>query len=285
MIRTVNHLCCVLGVKEGMIRTILSNIDSYYREKKIEKKKNGRLKLNKEGTPRYRIINPSLNQLYTIQERINRFLTDQIQPSDYAYGATKGRDNVKNAKIHLGKKYIFQTDMQDFFPFITHKMVYAMFVRHGFSCDISSILTKLTTFEGHLPQGASTSATIANLVFAETGDKITDICKKSGLYFTTFVDDVTISAPFDFKDKTPNILEMIKAGGFKISHPKTTYKTDHPIITGVKLGNNYLDVTDKFKAKLLVTEGKTEAQIQGERNYQKKVLKSNKCPLKSGTPI
>lgn len=277
MIRTINHLCCVLGIKENVISHVLSNIDSYYYEKKFEKyKKNGLLKLNKEGTPRYRIINPSLNELKLIQDRINKFLSQNILPTVYAHGATKGRDNVKNAKFHLGKKHVFQTDLQDFFPFVTNKATYEMFIRCGFSPDISSILTKLTTYKGHLPQGSSTSATIANLVFSETGDKLALYSKENDLHFSTFVDDVTISASFDFKDKIPEILKIIVDGGFKISHQKTTYKTNHPNITGVKVGNNTLDVTDKFKIKLQKTEGKSEAQIKGELNYLKRVRNFNK---------
>ena len=277
MIRTIKHLCCELGIKEDVILQILSNIDSYYYEKKFEKyKKNGQLKLNKEGTPRYRIINPSLNELKLIQDRINKFLSQNILPTAYAYGATKGRDNVKNAKFHIGKKYIFQTDLQDFFPFVTSKATYEMFIRFGFSPDVSSKLTKLTTYKGHLPQGASTSATIANLVFSKTGDKLALFCMENNLHFSTFVDDVTISASFDFKDRIPEILAIIIEGGFKISHQKTTYKTNHPNITGVKMGNNYLDVTDKFKIKLQNSEGKSEAQIKGEINYYNRVRNTNK---------
>jgi RNA-directed DNA polymerase len=94
-------------------------------------------------------------------------------------------------------------------------------------------------------------------------------------HFSTFVDDVTISASFEFKDRIPEILAIIIEGGFKISHQKTTYKTNHPNITGVKMGNNYLDVTDKFKIKLQNTEGKSEAQIKGEMNYYNRVRNTN----------
>ena len=151
-----------------------------------------------------------------------------------------------------------------------------MFIEYKFSPDIARILTRLTTYNGHLPQGAPTSATIANLVFSiNIGTKIHNLAVINRWTFTTFIDDVTISSPCDFKEHIPSIIKMITDGGFKISHPKTTYKTDHPNITGVKVGNNYLNITDKFKDKMSHPEGKSLEQIKGERNYYNKVKSAN----------
>ena len=275
MIRTINHLCCALGIKRTILDKILSNIDVYYYEKRKEKYRNGKLKTNKEGTPRYRIINPSVKELKVIQGRINRFLSLNIAFAPFVFGATKGKDNVLNAKTHRGNKFVFQTDLQDFFPFVTNQAVYNMFIEYEFSPDVARILTRLTTYKGHLPQGAATSATIANLVFTRIGNQISSIAIRNRWTFTTFVDDVTISSPIDFKNQIPVILKMITDGGFKISHLKTTYRTDHPNITGVKMGNNYLDVTDEFKDKMANTEWKSPEQIRGELNYYHKVIKAN----------
>lgn len=277
MIRTINHLCCALGFKREVLNRILSNIDGYYGEIKQEKYlKNGKLKKNKDGTPRYRIINPSKGELKVLQSRINSLLVTNIAIAPFVFGATRGKDNVLNAKVHRGKKFVFQTDLQDFFPFVSNSAVYAMFIAYKFSPDVAHILTRLTTYKGHLPQGASTSATIANLVFTQRiGEKINCIALRNRWTFTTFVDDVTISSPIDFKEHIPTILNLIMDGGFKISHVKTTYKTDHPNITGVKMGNNYLDVTDKFKEKLSHSEGKSMEQIRGEQNYYNKVKAAN----------
>ena len=61
----------------------------------------------------------------------------------------------------------------DYFPTITNKQVYEMFTSNGFSPTVSRILTKLTTYNGKVPQGAPTSPTISNLVF-DAGFKITN---------------------------------------------------------------------------------------------------------------
>lgn len=282
MIHSIDHLCKVLNINKLKLNEILSNIDSFYYEVHIPKFKNGKIKLNKDGTPRDRIINPSTGELKKIQKLINRFLQHKIVFEQYAFGGIKKRSNITNAKLHKGKKFVFQTDMQDFYPFINSKSVYKTFCNNNFSADISSILTKLTTYKGHLPQGTPTSSAIANLVFSlHAGKQIREFANNNGLTFSTFVDDVTISAPFDFKDKISQILEIIRSNGFKISHSKTSYKTNHPNITGVKCGNNYLTTTDEFDEKLSNLDNKTEKQINGLLMYKENVFNANKSSKKS----
>lgn len=278
MIRTIDHLCGeVLHIKENQLYTILKNINDFYYEKLEEKydKRTGFLKVNKDGTPRYRIINPSTKILKILQKRISAFLCKNVSFPEYAYGGIKKKDNVLNAKKHQGKKYVFLTDMQDFFPFITHKMVYSAFIRLNFSYDIASILTKLTTYRGHLPQGAPTSSIMANLVFIPTGNIINEFAQGNGLTFTTFVDDITLSSQLDFKDRVNQIIKIINDGGFKISHKKTHYKSGKVDITGVKRCNNYITITDKFREKLRDVPDDKPFVKQGCINYKNRIHRTN----------
>ncbi len=269
MISRPESLYRALSIEKADIDKVLSDIDSYYYEYKTKTvKPNGKVKT--------RTINPSTGTLKIIQKRIDNLLKEKISSAPYAFGSTKGRSGILNAKFHQGNKYVFQTDLRGFFPSITHEMVYQMFVRFGFSKDIASILTKLTTHKGHIPQGASTSSTVANLVFTKTGDVIAEYCKKNGFKFTTYVDDLTVSSPTDFKDRTSEILDFLERDGYAISHAKTTYKTSPPKVTGPLVRNNSLDVTPEFRAKMNNTQGKSEEQIKGEKNYANAVFKTNK---------
>ena len=277
MIRTIRHLCGILHIDENKLNTILQNINNYYYEILWEKydKKTGNLKVNKDGTPRYRKINPSTKILKTLQKRISVFLCKNVSFPEYAYGGIRKKDNVLNAKKHQGKKYVFLTDMQDFFPFITHQMVYATYVRLHFSPDVASVLTKLTTYEGHLPQGAPTSSIIANLAFIPTANRINEFAQINGLTFTTFVDDITVSSPTDFKEKVSQIISIIYDGGFKISHKKTHYKSGEVDITGVKRCNNYITITDKFREKLRDVPDDEPFVKQGCINYKNRIHRTN----------
>ena len=270
MINTPKHLAFILKVDLKEIQSILKDIDKYYREKIIVKTdKFGKPKLDSKGNPKQRIINPSINRLKVIQKRIQKNILLKLHMPDYAYGAVKGRDNVINAKKHQGKKYKFTTDLKDFFPSITNKSVYEMFVEEKFSHEVSSLLTKLTTYNGKIPQGAPTSSTLANLVFRKTGNILDNFSKENGLTFTSFVDDMTFSSPNDFKELVPEILDIITAD-FKISHKKTNYSRN-PNITGLHPMNNHLKLPDSFMEKYRERDEKTPEQKAGILRYKEKI--------------
>lgn len=268
MISRPNSLYRALSIEKAVIDKVLANIGSYYYEyEKRTRKSNGKIKK--------RIINPSKGTLKIIQKHIDNLLKEKIPPARYAFGSTKGRSGISNAKFHQGNKYVFQTDLRAFFPSITQEMVYKMFVRYGFSKDVASILTKLTTYGGHIPQGASTSSTVSNLVFTKTGDVIANYCVKNGFKFTTYVDDLTISSPVDFKEQISEILDILKLDGYAISHAKTTYRTSPTKVTGPLVRNNSLDITPEFRSKMNNSQGKTLEQIKGELNYANAIFKTN----------
>ena len=244
--------------------------------KKIE------LKFNKDGTPSFdknrnqkrRVLHPSIKRLKIIQQRIQKNILSKLPMPDYVYGATKKRDNVMNARKHQGKKFIFTTDLKDFFPSIRNKHVFEMFQSFSFSPTVSRILTQLTTYKGKLPQGTPTSPTLANLVFIKTGKKIQEFSNKHNLTFTSFIDHLTFSSPKDFKSKTQFIIDTLKADGFKISHKKTNYKTKNPMVTGVIIKNNHLALPKTFKNKLNDTSVKSKEQIRGLNQYADKVRRA-----------
>ena len=274
MINTPKHLAFTLKVDIKEINSILNNLDNFYREKiEIKKDKFGKPKLDSKGEPKKRIINPSTKRLKIIQTRIHRNILNKIELPSYAFGAVKGKDNVSNAKQHQGKKYKFTTDLKDFFPSITNKAVFKMFVSQGFSPEVSRLLTKLTTYKGRIPQGAPTSSTLANLVFIKTGDILQKFAKENNATFTSFVDDMTFSSAKDFKNNIPQILEII-TNDYKISHKKTNYSRN-PNITGLHPMNNHLKLPTSFTSKLESTENKTAEQIAGLKMYKEKVYKAN----------
>lgn len=278
LIQKINIFCSVvLHISVERMEYIVSNIDKYYGEYfKYKLDKNGNKRLNK---PKYqkrfgeywgRTINPPHKELKILQKRINSYIIGNIPMPEFAFGGVKGKDNILNAKQHKGQKYVFQTDMKDFYPYITNKMVYKMFVDKGFSPDVARVLTKLTTYKGHLPQGAPTSTTIANYVFEPTGRKIEQ--KLNGqMRFSTFVDDITISSQSDFKNTTPDIIDILLNDGYKISHNKTTYKSGIKEITGVRVYNNGMTTTEKFNKKYSSKDNLPKGTVRGMDNYKQRV--------------
>lgn len=284
LIQRVNILCStVLHISVDRLNYIITNIEKFYIEyQKPKRDKNGAKRLNKpQYQERYgkywsRTINPPHEELKNIQKCINGYLVNNIPMPDFAFGGVKEKDNILNAKQHKGQKYVFQTDLTDFYPFISCKRVYEMFVRVGFSADVASKLTKLTTFKGHLPQGAPTSTTIANLVFEPTGRKLQKLAEEHQLRLTTFVDDVTISSQSQFKDLTPEMIRILDRDGFRISQNKTSYKSGIVEITGVRSLNNSMTTTRKFKQKYEQRGTLSKATVQGLEQYRRRVKEISK---------
>ena len=265
LIQRVNILCStVLHISIDRLNYIIANIEKFYIEyQKPKIDKNGAKRLNKpQYQERYgkywsRTINPPHEELKNIQKCINGYLVNNIPMPDFAYGGVKKKDNILNAKQHKGQKYVFQTDLTDFYPFISCKRVYEMFVRVGFYADF--------------PQGAPTSTTIANLVFEPTGRKLQALSVEYKLRITTFVDDVTISSQYQFKDITPEMIKILEEDGFRISQNKTSYKSGITEITGVRSLNNSMTTTRKFKEKYAQKSFLSESTIRGMDQYQRRV--------------
>jgi RNA-directed DNA polymerase len=279
-IKNVKHLAYTLRLKPDELMQLITDVNKYYYRRDF-------LKLNKDNSPKlkngelqYRTITPSVKRLEIVQDRIQKNILSKIQVPDYVYGGVKGKDNIKNALKHRGKKYNFTTDLSNYFPSISSKQVYNMFLSNGFSHTTARILTILTTYRGKLPQGTHTSPTISNLVFVPIGLAIEKLATDHNITFTTFIDDLTFSSQNDFKEIVPQILELITSEGLKLSHNKTFYKTFRPIVTGVVVTNNHLFVQDNFKDKLADVENKSQAQIAGMKNYELRIktasLSSNK---------
>lgn len=128
----------------------------------------------------------------TIQ-KINAML-QRIKLPPEIYGGIPGKGIKDNALPHLHNKQITKLDITKFFPSLSSKKIRELYLRIGCSSQVASMLTKLTTADGAVPQGFPTSTTLASLCVAvfiyeeikiATGDKYT---------ITYWVDDITISS-------------------------------------------------------------------------------------------
>jgi RNA-directed DNA polymerase len=132
-------------------------------------------------------------ELKEIQRRIKNKILAPIH-LESAHGGVRNRSTVTNASEHLGQHCLVNVDVKDFFPSIRPTVVCKMF-RHdlGFGRDVASLLTKLTTIEFAVPQGAPTSTAIANLVLLSVDESIAAQAKALDVKYSRYVDDVSLS--------------------------------------------------------------------------------------------
>lgn len=248
-VKSKKHLYILLGTNKEELNHILGNLDNYYAPyPKYKKNKDGTIKY-KNGVAQKRDISPSLDRLKEIQKRIKNNILKQYDFPDFIQGGVRGKDNISNGETHKGNKYFFNTDLKKFFPSIKYKTVYNTFIELGFSADVSSILTKLTTYKGCIPQGIPTSTYITNLATLPLDNELLAFCKFHNIKYTRYVDDLAFSSKIDFKNFLSEILAIIKDNNLSISQRKTFYKIGPTDITGIEVRNNVLRPSKSILAK------------------------------------
>lgn len=152
--------------------------------------------------------------LKAIQRKIVDRLLARIRYPQYLHGGIKDpvrrRSIYSNARVHGRAKTILLQDIKDFFPSITVQHVQQIFSGlFGFSEEVSHVLALLTTRLGVVPQGASTSGYLANLVFWDIEPALVVRLNAQGLNYSRFADDITISAMSPLDSST--LTELVSA--------------------------------------------------------------------------
>jgi RNA-directed DNA polymerase len=130
-----------------------------------------------------------------LQRRILYRLLNPLPMHPSATGFVRGRSIVDNARPHVGSGVVINLDLADFFPTITTERVAAMFRGLGWDSDSATILSRICSDEGRLPQGAPTSPAISNLVCRRLDERLSGLVTSFKGHYTRYADDITLSLP------------------------------------------------------------------------------------------
>lgn len=227
--------------KSSLLKNILNNIDNYYYKAEKPKIKFGKYQRGENNTLKLRDLVPPKKSLKTIQQNIYPAL-QQIELPSCMYGSVKGSNNIINALQHIDNSYFFKIDMHRYFSRISNTQINRTFISLGYSWQQSRILTKLTTYEYALPQGAPTSPVLANLTFLNTARQLQNLADKHNLTLTIYLDDIVFSSKCDFKYLTDFILSIIRSNDFHPHHKKIQYRHNICDVTGLFVGNGKLKI-------------------------------------------
>jgi len=142
-----------------------------------------------------RTIEAPNDKLKALQRRILHRLLNPLPMHESVTGFVKGRSIVDNARPHVESGVVINLDLADFFPTITIERVAALFRALGWDADSATILSRICTSEGHLPQGAPTSPALSNLVCRKLDERLSGLVEKFNGQYTRYADDMTISLP------------------------------------------------------------------------------------------
>lgn len=85
-------------------------------------------------------------------------------------------------------------DVTGFYPNVRPKLIFDTFRSLGFGGEVASLITRLVTLRGELPQGAPTSSVVANLVCKTRVDATMDAtAAERDCRYSRFVDDLSMS--------------------------------------------------------------------------------------------
>lgn len=186
-----------------------------------------------DPTKTRQIDNPQ-NPLKSLQRRIKTRLLDRVPLPPFVVGGVPGRSARQNSALHVGRREVVTLDVREFFPTVLALRIFKMWRRvFRASVSVARLLTNLTTFDGHLPQGCPASNAIANLVVLPLAWELHDLCAASRLVFTIYVDDISISGRAA-REILPSVIARIRAHGFAVASRKVHVMPRHArqLVTG-----------------------------------------------------
>lgn len=171
-----------------------------------------------------------------------------LPPHLFVGGALRGSSVMDNVRPHIGNRSYYMLDIKNAFPSVHIETLNASaFERapYGDGLMVEDFINNYATTpltEG-LPMGAPASPYLFNLYMADVDMDLFHFCSQRGLFYSRWLDDITISSP---EDKTAlgagtrrTIMDIVQSqNGMQINHKKSRLhvRDSRPVtITGVSL--------------------------------------------------
>lgn len=204
-IGSISALAKTLKITESELNELIELSNTYYFPNTPIPKSDGTFRQT------YRVD----NKLKKVLSSIVKNIFHHVYFPQYLQGSIKDsespRDYIINASIHSNKKIVIKEDIKNFFPSIKSSHVEKTWRRlFRFPADVASALTKLTTYNNEIPQGAPTSSYIANVIFWDTEPNIVSELAKKQITYSRYIDDITISSEiYITKSEKTEIIKII----------------------------------------------------------------------------
>ncbi|MBD3842320.1 MAG: translation initiation factor IF-2 N-terminal domain-containing protein, partial [Campylobacterales bacterium] len=193
-------------------------------------------KIPKKSGGEREIYSPSKGLKY-ILKTLNIIFQALYKPQSVAHGFLPNRSVVTNAKLHVNKNYVYNIDLENFFPNIHQARIWKRlqhppFNLNGKRIEIANLLANLVCFQyekssnekNFLPQGAPTSPMLSNIICHRLDKKLLELAKAYNVKYTRYADDMTFSSDHNVYQKNSEFLQklfsIIQSENFKINPKK-----------------------------------------------------------------
>ncbi|MEZ6120913.1 MAG: reverse transcriptase family protein [Pirellulaceae bacterium] len=211
-----------------------------------------RLRMSRKRTGGLRLIEAPKPKLKTVQRRILKRILRWIPAHEAVHGFQPGRSIRSNAALHTGQSVVIRLDVQDFFASVSGARVAAIFRTAGYPESVALLLARLCTSKvsrfvwqmlceeipgadsdslidqisvWHLPQGAPTSPTLANLAAFRLDRRLSGLAASMSSKYTRYADDLIFSGPTDLAKRShafvAKVTEIMVDEGFLPNTRKT----------------------------------------------------------------
>jgi len=201
-----------------------------------------------------RAITAPDEELKKKQREFLRDMQNKLWISKRAHGFTRKRNILTNAKMHLGKKWILNLDIRDFFPCITGTTIRRV-AQTAWDVGINFNPT-LVLYNGSLPQGAPTSPFLSNYCMREFDTQIPNLLKKlvsDDIEYTRYADDLTFSSnSHSMENVLPIIAPKLRSMGLELNTDKTRLMGcgQRQEITGLNINSGRPTVPKKYRHRV-----------------------------------
>ena len=212
-----------------------------------------------------RIIQEPIPNLKIVQHKLLQVLQEVYAPKPTVHGFVAERSIVTNASRHIKNRYVFNIDLEHFFPSIHFGRVRGMFMAFPYELnnEVATVLAQICCLRTSLPQGSPTSPIISNMLCAKMDSQLRSLAAKHHCHYTRYADDITFSTS---RGKFPAALAVVVSeeeerrvqigndlhiiidnNGFRLNKKKTRLQTKNKRqeVTGLTV-NKFVNVNRKF---------------------------------------
>ncbi len=207
-------------------------LNFYITQQRESRKKNYHSFTIKKKSGAFRVITAPVKGLKQFQIILNNVFQVVYEPHPAATGFVLGKSVVDNASSHIGRNYVYNIDLKDFFPSIDASRVWGRLLSPPFNLGASDEKRKIANMikticctnieverfspkgwqkeiKNVLPQGAPTSPILSNAVSDKLDRRLSGVAKRFGLNYTRYADDITFSSMHNWFKSSVGINEPV----------------------------------------------------------------------------
>lgn len=262
---TLHEVAALLQFQPSAFAYILYKKPAHtkYSSFEVPKRRGGVRKIN-APSPELLLLQRRLSDL--LQNCIEEINRDRNRKDNLAHGFKRGRTIITNAIKHQKRRYVFNIDLQDFFPTINFGRVRGFFIKDAnflLDAKVATILAQIACHDNGLPQGAPCSPVISNLVGHILDIRLCKLASANGCTYSRYADDITLST--NKPDFPPSIArravggthrwevgdaleEAVVSAGFTINPAKTRmqYQGSRQAVTGLVV-NRKVNIRTEYR--------------------------------------